>query len=93
MVAIYFAVALFSLLAMPSINRAMDERRATEISQQTQEKVNAAIQQAVDRVLAEDGYPLLAAEQTVNFPFGPLILVAGLWLIARNDIREQPHQS
>ena len=86
-VGFYFALVLFSLFAMPSINRAIRERRASDISEQTQKKIDAAVQQAINRVLEEQGHPVMAAERTIHFPFGPIVLVVGLWLIARRDIK------
>jgi hypothetical protein len=86
-VALYFALVLFSLFAMPSINRAIRAHRAPDISEQTEKKINAAVQQAIDRVLAEEGRPRIAAKQTIHFPFGPIVLVAGLWLVARHEPR------
>jgi len=92
-VAFYFALALFSLLVMPTINRAIRERRGSDISEQTQQKINVAVQQTIDRVMSEEGHPVMPAKMTIRhyFPFGSIILVAGLWLIARQDFRE--HQS
>jgi hypothetical protein len=85
--ALYFAIVLFSLLAMPSINRAIRARRAPDISEQTQKKIDAAVQQSIDRVLEEEGHPIMAAKKTIHFPFGPIVLVVGLWLVARHEIR------
>jgi hypothetical protein len=65
-VALYFALVLFSLLVMPSISRAYRAHHPPDISEQEQQKMNAA--------------PL-----KVNFEIGPMVLVAGLWLIARRE--------
>lgn len=87
-IGLYFALVLFSLLAMPSIKRALRERRQPDISEQTQEKINVAVRHAIDRVLEEEGHPVMTATRTVHFPFGPIVLVVGLWLVARRDIKE-----
>jgi hypothetical protein len=88
-VGFYFLLVLFTLFAMPSINRAIQARSAPDISEQTQQKINAAVQQAIDRVLQEEGQSYAPPQKrTVRFPFGPIVLVVGLWLIARRDIDE-----
>jgi hypothetical protein len=88
-VGFYFLLVLFTLFAMPSINRAIQARSAPELSVQTQQKINAAVQQAIDRVLQEEGQSYTPPhKRTVRFPFGPLVLVLGLWLIAKRDIDE-----
>ena len=87
--ALYFAIVLFSLLAMPSINRAIRARRAPDISEQTQKKIDAAVQQAIDQGREEKGQPIMASKKNLHFPFGPIVLVAGLWLVARHETRSK----
>lgn len=87
-VALYFGIILFSLFALPSINRAIRTRHTPDISEQTQQKVNAAVQEAIERVLEDAGHPVIAAKHTVHFPFGPILLVVGLWFIARREPQE-----
>jgi len=85
-VATYFALAIFSLVAMPSINRAIRAHRQPDISQQTQQKIDAAVQEAVHKVLVQEGHPEgIPQKHTIHFPFGPILLVAGLWLVARGE--------
>lgn len=84
-IALYFALCVFSQFAMPSINREIQAHRKPDISEQTQQKIDAAVKQAVDKVYAEEGHPVMLAKKTVYFPFGPIILAAGLWLIARRE--------
>ena len=88
-VGFYFLLVLFTLFAMPSIHRAIQSRNAPNLSEQTEQKISAAVQQAIDRVLEEEGQRYAPPQkQTVHFPFGPLVLVIGLWLIAKRDIDE-----
>ena len=88
-VGFYFFLVLFSLLAMPSINRMIRARQAPDYSAQTQQRIDAAVREAIDKVLAEEGRPYgVPITDTVHFPFGPIVLVLGLWLIARRDARE-----
>jgi hypothetical protein len=89
-IAAYFGLMLFSLFAIPAINRAIDAHREPGISEHTQKKLNAAIQQAVERVLEEEGreavpYHRTVHHRTVHFPLDGIVLVAGLWLIARRE--------
>jgi hypothetical protein len=88
-VGFYFVLGLFALFAMPTIRRAIQARNAPSLSEQTQQKIDAAVRQAIDRVLEEEGQLYAPPQkQTVNFPFGPLVLVTGLWLIAKRDVDE-----
>jgi hypothetical protein len=84
-IAIYFALASLTLLGMPSINRMITQRRAPNVSEETKQKMNQAMHEAMERVLEEAGNPPIAADRGINFPLGPIILVAGLWLIARKE--------
>jgi len=77
---------------MPYIKRAIPSRSAPDISEQTREKIDAAVQQAIDRVLQEEGQIYAPPEvRRYSFPLGPMVLVLGLWLIAKRDIDE--HQA
>jgi hypothetical protein len=88
-VAAYFALVVFSLLAMPSINRAIRAHYPPDVSEQTQQKIDAAVQDAIHKVLLEEGHPEgIPQKHTVRFPFGPILLVVGLWLVARRE----PHR-
>lgn len=85
-IAAYFMLSAFTLLAVPSINRAIRARLAPDYDAQTRQKINAASQEAVQKVLAEAGRPQgVPAKLTFHFPLGPIILVAGLWLLARRE--------
>lgn len=93
LIGFYFFLALFTLLAMPSIKQFIQERRSPDLSEQTRQKIDLAARQAVDRVLEEEGHSTTVAERHVRLPFGPIVLVAGLWLIARRDIKaDHPRQ-
>jgi hypothetical protein len=82
LVAVYFALAVFSLLAMPSINRAVPAPEVPADDAQTRQKIAAAVQ----KVLLEEGRPEgIPRMRTIHFPVGPIILVAGLWLVAKHD--------
>ena len=84
-VAVYFLLTVFTLLAMPSINRAMRAHRAPEVSAQTQQTIDAADKQAGDQTIVPADHPVVTAKRHVRFPFGQIILVIGLWLLARHE--------
>ncbi len=90
-VATYFALATFTFLAMPRINRAIAEKRAPTLSEQTEQRLNQEIQAVYDRVFEEEGVPPMTATRNINFPLGPILLVAGLWLVAKNEKRQNHH--
>jgi hypothetical protein len=71
----YFGLVLFTMFVLPLINR------STDISEQTQAKIDTAVQ----RVLEEEGHPVMPARHSIRFPFGPVLLVAGVWLLARRE--------
>jgi hypothetical protein len=85
-VAFYFALVVFQLFTWPAMSRAIRAHRAPDISSQTQEKINAAIQNAIHKILVEEGHPEgIPMPHTVICPFGPILLVVGLWLVARRE--------
>jgi hypothetical protein len=59
--------------------------RAPDVSAQTQQKIDAAVRQAVDQVLTQEGHPLVTSTRHINFPFGSVVLVVGLWLVAKSE--------
>ena len=86
-VAIYFCLAVFSLLALPRIKAELRARQTPTHSEATQRKIEAAVSEAIDRVMREEGTQPGAAERSIRFPFGPLVLVLGVWLLARREPR------
>ena len=90
-VAAYFILALFSLLAMPRINREMAIRRHHNLDEQIQKEVETEVEEAIDRVLKKHGRTHSGPVRiNIMFPFGPILLVSGVWLIAR---REEAHRT
>lgn len=86
--AAYFAVVLL----MRPINRVIRVGRPPDASEQTQQKIDAAVQEAIHKVLVEEGHPEgIPGERTIHFPFGPISLVVGLWLVARHE-PHRPHK-
>src|SRR5688572_11072286 len=85
-VAIYFCLAVFSLLALPRIKAELRARQAPQ-SEETRRKIDAAVSEAIDRVSREEGAQPGAVEHDIRFPLGPLFLVFGVWLLARREPR------
>jgi hypothetical protein len=90
LLAVYFALCTFSLVAMPSINRMINTHRTPSRSEQVNAKIDQAVQDAVERVIEEEGCPPSAEPINLCLPFGPLILVLGVWLIAKKE--KSPNQ-
>ena len=83
--AIYFALVAFWLVFRVPIWRAMHAHDQSDISAQTEQKIQVAEREAVDKVLAEAGHPSLPLRKNINFPAGAIALVAGVWLLARRE--------
>ena len=82
----YFALVVFWLVAWPAINRAIRAHRPPDVSAQTQQKIDEAVQEAIHKVLVEEGHPEgIPARRTIHYPFGPILLVVGVWLVARRE--------
>jgi hypothetical protein len=91
-IALYFALCIFSFFAMPAINRAIQAHHKPSVSEQTQKKINEAILQAEERIREEAGQPPIKSVQiNIIFPLGPMILVVGLWLVARREKPQTPN--
>ena len=88
-VAIYFCLAVFSLLALPRIKAELRARQTPKQSEEAQRKIDAAVSEAIDRVMRGQGSQPVAVERSIRFPFGPLLLVLGVWLLARREPRVQ----
>jgi hypothetical protein len=80
--AVYFALVVFSLIAMPYINRL----RTTDIAVGEQQKLDAAIQQAITQTEQQLGHPVLQSHN-INLGCGPICLVIGMWLLGRREPR------
>ena len=85
-IAAFFALAVYSLVAAPFVNRVIETHRKPDISMETRKKLNDAIHETTRKVLAEAGNPLIAAApRNVDFPLGSVLLVTGLWLLAMKE--------
>ena len=88
-VAIYFLLGVFTIIAMPSIRRILAERRGPDLSAEVKEKMHIAMQEAADKVMEEAGNPPLAHRMNINFPLGPILLVTGVYLISKKETNLQ----
>ncbi len=82
---LYFVLCLFTLLVMPSIHRAIDSRHRRTASEEAQYRINQAVQDAMHHVMVKQG--LHPAGKDISFPFGPILLVTGFWLVAKQDAK------
>jgi hypothetical protein len=89
LVALFFALVLFSWHVWPSISHAIYVHRTPL---ETQQKINDDYEQAVNQVYAKEG-PRIATLRA-NIQIAPIILVVGLWLLARREPEyHRPDQS
>lgn len=87
---IYFALIVFWLLAGVAIWETVLARQPQDMSGETRQKIELADRQATDQVLKEQGYQPAPATTHLYFPLGPIVLVTGIWFLAR---REKPVSS
>ena len=83
LISAYFALAAFNLLAVPKINQAIAEKHPPAIPQKTQERIDQEIAEVYVRNFEEEGTFPAAATRNINFPLGHILLVTGLWLVAK----------
>jgi hypothetical protein len=84
-VATYYLLALCGLLLGPAINRAIGEYSHAQSAQPPSPEAQKQYLQELN-ALNEKYYPTgRVAESNVKFPFGPVVLVSGLWFIARRE--------
>lgn len=89
--AAYFALVVLWLVVWLPINRAIRVHHPPDISAQTQQKIDAAVQEAIHKVFVEEGHPEgIPPTRIISFPFGPILLVVGLWLVARCEAYRPP---
>jgi hypothetical protein len=81
LLAFYFALAAFELLAMPAIYA----HRQPSLSEQTEQKIAVATQEAIHKILVEEGLSYPPRTRNISFPLGQILLVGGLWLLARRE--------
>ena len=89
LISAYFAIAAFNLLAVPKINQAIAEKQPPAIPQKTQERIDQEIAEVYVRNFEEGTFPA-AATRNINFPLGPILLVTGLWLVAKKENNAEP---
>jgi hypothetical protein len=83
--AVYFAFVVLWFGVWQPIHRSIHAHDPPNISAQTEQKIEEAQRQAADKLLAEAEHPPMTFRQRIYFPFGPIALVIGLWLLARRE--------
>ena len=84
-IAAFFALAAFNLLAVPRINQAIAEKQSSAISQQTQERIDQEIEEVYEHIFEGEGILPMVETRTISFPIETILLVAGLWLVAKHE--------
>jgi hypothetical protein len=89
-VALYFVLALLgkSFPAVLRVVTGQPKGQAALTPQQQQEYTREMM--ALDKKYFPAGHPVA---QTVVFPLGPIVLVAGLWVLAKHDTKKQAQQT
>jgi hypothetical protein len=87
LVAGYFLLALLGVFIVPKLNRMIesrwDKQRQSEISPQAHEQFMKEYSSLLQKYYPSDH----SAPATINlkFPFGPIVLVLGLWMLAKSE--------
>jgi len=89
---IYFALTSFSLIAVPHVNRMLYER-FDAMDDSMQQEINVAVQDAIDAVREKHGQQTYAAARTVSLPLAPLLLVAAVWVLAKEEQKRSSENS
>ncbi len=94
LVTAYFLLAVCSVFIGPSLNRMIatrwDTQRQSEISPQAHEQFIKEYSTLFQKYYpAERSAP---AKININFPFGQIILVSGLWLLAKRELKRTSEQ-
>ena len=91
----YYLLAVGSLLFGPMINRAITERSQTqtrlsaEVEQQYQEEIRAVHEKYYSRPGDSTVSTVAKAhDMEIGFPVGPLILLSGIWMLAKEDYKK-----
>ena len=84
-VAGYFAMALFSLLALPALQQTWHTRHPPDIALSAAKPPADVVMKATNQMVAGPGHPVVFQTKKVRFPLGSIVLVAGLWLLARPE--------
>jgi len=86
--AIYFFIVTADLIFGPTIRRALAERS------QSKSKLSTEAERQYRQEFTALNQKYFPSGQTVshkvNFPLGPIILVAGVWMLAKRDSKKLP---
>ena len=81
-VGLYFVVALLGKSFPPFLRVVVGQSKGSALTQQQQQEYTREMS-ATDRRYFPSGHPVI---QTVVFPLGPMVLVTGLWVLAKRDV-------
>ena len=89
LIATFFALSIFAHVAMPRINRAISNKNASQISDKKREELSREINSIYQRYYKEGLEPEMVTID-LKIPLGDMILVTGVWLLARIEKRSEP---
>ena len=89
LVATYFLLALCTGFIVPAFNRMMATRWDTQQQSELSPQAHEQFENEYSALLQKYYPPGHSTPATINiiFPFGPIILVSGLWLLASRESR------
>ena len=70
---------------MPKINRAISKKNTPSISDEKRDKMHQEISAVYQRYYEEEGLEAKMVSVDLKIPFGDIVLVSGLWLLARKE--------
>ncbi|HUI07330.1 MAG TPA: hypothetical protein VL486_10040 [Verrucomicrobiae bacterium] len=82
-VALYFVLAVLGKSFLPFLRVTSDSPRTVALTPQQQQEYTREMT-ATDKRYFPAGHPVT---RTVVFPLGSLVLVAGLWVLAKRDVK------
>ncbi len=87
-IAVFFALAVYSHTLAPQVNRFLS--RSLWPPEPTDDAQSEAFNQELEQLLAQYDPPSTRTIHSVSFPLGPIILVSGLWSVAKWEKRSEP---
>ena len=84
-VTFYFAVMIFITAVVPYLNHAINELRKPDISAETRRRAEEASREATVKIFGKNGQYVPIERKTFHLPVAPVLLVLGLWLLARTE--------
>jgi hypothetical protein len=85
LIACYFALVVLWFIFAAPVWRAIHAHDTPDISEQTQQKIDAAERDAANKILAQEGHLVIYVRRYIHISVTPVVLVVGVWLLARRE--------